>query len=499
MSLTSFEEEYLKWKAEVEKRLSKLEKVEVVIPTPNPKPEPKSYLDKLESIQKDGFLEVGKYDIKSIYKIGEFDDDEPVYLLVFEDDNSRVFEPYNSGVDHWSLEDLGINSFKFAYKGLYKDLDNDPNMLSRESFTHPVLNLNMGNLPKEEPKPEPIKTGIQRGVNIWGGFGDYKDDQSDLSFNYNQERMFLNDLPYRNQRPWYAVDVAPYKVPHHNQLLAEDNKHVTELATVNQKWIFGEKEASELYQQFIKAKINYATFLCYNEGCMVTMRDQFINYIEKNDKDFQYYFTISFDKNRKDVLDFVASKMKTKWYKTVNGKPCLECFTDSDDFQKGIDVKNILKSEYGIEVYLIANENIGLSNVNRLKGNYDCVTKYYNSGEIGSQRPNAIFDGTQNLREEHRIAKENGLDYLPIVSLGLDRSARNAQWKSGVTWWYDHESVIQNLPKMITLCNELAHPELGWRASHLDENSEQGKTCLMNKKIANGDIDTTMIDEFAKY
>lgn len=493
--LKDFEEEYLRWKDSVEKRIESLEKGGATI---IPKPEVKSYQDKLESVQKAGFLEVGKYDIKKILKVGELPNGRPTYLVVFQDENSRLFEPYTLGVEHWYLQELQGFLFDFSYPTLLSDLENDPNFLSRSDFRHPILNESMGTLPKEEPKPIVTNQSSIRGVNVWGGFGHWHDENADWSFNYNQERLFLKELPYRNFRPFYAKDVAPYLVPHHNELLAEKGEYVKEMAYVDQTWVFDKSAAKGLYEQFVKAKVNYATFLCYNEGCMTTMRDEFIKYIETENKDFQYYFTISFDQNRKDVMDYVAGKMKTKWYKTVNGKPALECFTDGNDFQKGIDVKRILKDNYGIEVYLIANENIGLSNIQRLKGNYDCVTKYYNAHEVGSQRPNMIFDGTIGLKDEWQKCKENGLDYLPIVTLGLDRSARNAKLSSGVTSWYDHDSVFENIPKQIALCEEIAHPELGLRYSHCDENSEQTLS-LMNKLRADGTIDNRMVDLLAKY
>lgn len=428
-----------------------------------------------------------------------------IFLATFDDGFKRSFIQLdnkgfsNVGKNIYSNPNVTINKGYTAIQLLNdpKNVDTiTPNGGLDESIRHELINESYDTKTPIVITPMPT-TNKARGINIWGGFGSYENDQSDLSFNYNQERMFLKDLPYRNQRPWYAEDVTPYRVPHHNQKLSEKGINVKELDYVDQKWNFGEKQAAELYAQFVKSKINYATFLCYNEGAMVTMRDQFISYIEKNNLPFEYYFTISFDKDRKYVMDFVASKMKSKWYKKINGKAALECFTDGSDFQKGIDVKNILKSQYGIDVYLIANENIGLTNVNRLKGNYDCVTKYYNATEIGSQRPNAIFDGASGLKEEWQKAKDNGLDYLPIVTLGIDRSARNAQWGSGVTSWYDHQSVYDNIPLMVKVCNEIAHPQLGWRISHLDENSEQGITSLMDKKRADGSIDTTITDIFS--
>ena len=450
----------------------------------------------LQKVNSDGFLKVGENYIKELYiigRIGEYN----VLKVVFneEGDLFRLFQSTKNGAKNLSLVELSkIANFTPVNSTILNEIKSDKAFVGiQDGFVHPVLNENMGSFigPVENPKPVAL---VNRGINIWGGFGDYKDDQSDLAFNYNQERLFLKDLPYRNQRPWYAKDVAPYKVPHHNQKLAEKGIYTKTLDYVDQVWVFDQKEAADLYQQFLKAKISYATFLCYNEGAMVTVRDQFIAYIEQNNIPFEYYFTISFDSNRKDVMDFVASKMKSKWYKKINGKAVIECFTDGNDFQKGIDVKNKLKSQYGIDTYLVANENIGLSNVERLKGNYDCVTKYYNASEIGSQRPNAIFDGTSGLKEEWQKAKDNGLDYLPILTLGIDRSARNAQYSHGVTWYYDYDSVMDNIPEMVKLCKEIAHPQLGYRISHLDENSEQGATSLMNKLRADGTTDTRMVD-----
>lgn len=365
-----------------------------------------------------------------------------------------------------------------------------------------------------------LKSDIPKFVWVWGFFSG-KSNQETIEGNTTHfaEQSAMSDSRFREQRPFYAIDIPKTNVTVSYKYDASLGGWQREQRMANTDWQMTQKECDQSISYLVKSGLQYFNFLYYANGYDGAI---FRTFFEKsqNKKGVKAAYTIGQlggDKNNfpnenddytKNIKHFVWA-LKQDWYQKIDGKPIVFYYNTEEETKVHLQRIRALYGSPMYEVFVESGFNSDYRPV--VNNNMKARSWYYvyNNEANGSHELRSVIDATINGTNG---IISNGFEVVPTFTIAFDQRARQNYPGDGVQWdrpgysgfpnSYYNWITLPELQKYFKYATDLEKTKSKFVKTYgfanWDENSEAADT-LMPKKNNDGSINERMLNWFNSY